>query len=88
MTADLRKFLDHYHARRWATAGAEKAGVAAFFGGAYGDPVSIIAGAVSPRGPRVEKGKAATKRQAKAPIAFTAFAVGSGALPCSRQSTG
>jgi hypothetical protein len=70
MTADLRRFLDIYHARRWVMPGAEESGVAAFFGGAYGDPVGIIAGTVAPRGPNGEGGNG---RQQRARDAFAAF---------------
>jgi Eco57I restriction-modification methylase len=71
MTSDLRGFLDQYHARRWATT-AERSGVAAFFGGAYGDPVGIIAGVVAPRGP---SGDATTKSRVRAQASFAAFQV-------------
>jgi hypothetical protein len=46
-TSDLRAFLDVFHAGRWlpVTGPAEEVGREAFFGGGYGDPVQIAAGA-------------------------------------------
>jgi hypothetical protein len=45
-TAELRGFLDLYHAARWLPAAdiVEQAGRNALFGGAYGDPASIASG--------------------------------------------
>lgn len=45
-TAELRAFLDLYHAARWMPAAdfVAEAGRAALFGGAYGDPAAIAAG--------------------------------------------
>ncbi|MGA9864994.1 MAG: restriction endonuclease [Acetobacteraceae bacterium] len=45
-TAELRGFLDLYHAARWLPAEdfVEEAGRGALFGGAYGDPAVIAAG--------------------------------------------
>jgi hypothetical protein len=74
MTADLRRFLDLYHARRWAAPGAEQSGVAAFFGGAYGDPVGIIAGRVVPHGPNGADSQGnGGSRRVRAHDAFAAF---------------
>ncbi len=46
-TAELRSFLDLYHASRWLEVkdDAELAGRDMLFGGAYGDPVKVAAGA-------------------------------------------
>ncbi len=49
MTAELRRFLDFYHAGRWAAPGLEMFGARAFLDGKYGDPVRIIAGDEAPR---------------------------------------
>ncbi len=75
MTAELRRFLDLHHAGRWAAPGLEEIGVRAFFDGAYGDPVRIIAGLDQPRAPgkdAAQTGKGAKKVDANK--VFTAFA--------------
>jgi hypothetical protein len=74
MTAGLRRFLDFYHARRWADTGAEQIAVDAFLGGAYGDPVRIIAGVDEPREPGTDAAAIGRgRRQLSATEAFRAF---------------
>ncbi len=74
MTAELRRFLDFYHAGRWAAPGLEEIGVRAFFDGAYGDPVRIIAGLDQPRAPGKEAAKIGRgAKQVDASDAFAAF---------------
>lgn len=74
MTADLRRFLDFYHAMRWAEPGVEAIGLQAFFGGAYGDPVRIIGGEEPPRAPSIDAAQIKQGRKLIAPdAAFRAF---------------
>jgi len=56
-TAGLRAFLDLHHARRWLPPAKDSAtaiGVAAFFGGAWGDPVAVTAGREALRAPAAD----------------------------------
>ncbi len=77
-TAGLRAFLDLHHARRWlppAKDSPAEIGVAAFFGGAWGDPMAAVAGRQALRAPGPEApaiGKGAKRTPAAA--AFAAFA--------------
>jgi hypothetical protein len=78
MTAPLRAFLDLFLAQRWLPpAGkAEQVGVAAFFGGSYGDPRAIASGA-APRAPPPEDARLEAKLRAEKKVpqrdAFDAF---------------
>jgi hypothetical protein len=78
LTAPLRAFLDLFLAQRWLPpAGkAEQVGVAAFFGGSYGDPRAIAAGA-APRAPPPEDARLEAKLRAERKVpqrdAFDSF---------------
>jgi hypothetical protein len=78
-TANLRAFLDLYHARRWLPADgkAAKVGLESFFGASYGDPLAIAGGAAAkapkPEDPALE---AKLRQQRKVPQrdGYAAFA--------------
>ncbi len=71
-TAELRAFLDMWHASYWLApeTAADKAGRGLLFGGAYGDPVRIANGA----GPRKPPADAVDIRKGKKRVATAAEA--------------